>query len=193
VLSAILFVYFVGYTIRILVGVFRVSRHSQSNSDRTRKQSSLRLLFHMHEPNKRHFLNALYLPVLLVRNQLFSVFMVVLSSSPVSQIVICLLLLVAYSIYSFMYCPYNTRIKACLHVSEVVFILQLVVLLISILSEYGAEYSIQVLNGSGNQYRSAWILLSLNFLQILAFTILALFILFDLVKKTLCKNKSNKL
>jgi|LakMenEpi03Aug12_release.lakeMendotaPanAssembly.Ray.scaffolds.fasta_scaffold478030_2 hypothetical protein len=78
-------------------------------------------------------------------------------------------------------------IRIFLHLSDFLFIGQLVILYLVSSAQYGNTYTLDILSGDDIVYRFAWALLGLNYLQIAAYGMLGLFILFDLGKSKLCK------
>ena len=83
-------------------------------------------------------------------------------------------------------------IRLSLHFVELIFLIQLVVMFLATSIEYGTVYSLDITSGDGSLYRFAWALLSMNYLQILIFAILAFLILFDLSRAKICKNNKIK-
>jgi hypothetical protein len=78
-------------------------------------------------------------------------------------------------------------IRIFLHLSDFIFIGQLVILYLVSSAQYGNTYTLDILNGDDMVYRFVWPLLALNYLQIAAYGTLGLFILFDLGKNKFCK------
>ena len=80
----------------------------------------------------------MFIPVLILRNQIFSVFVVTLSSYPTAQIASCGAVLIIYTIYSLIYCPYQPLLRVCIHLSDVVFVAQFVILFLVTQVSYGS-------------------------------------------------------
>jgi hypothetical protein len=118
-LSIAFIIYIIGYTFRLLIGAARFMKNNKNNLQNSNKmnKSSIEILFHKHEPLKNHILNAIFLPLLLIRNQLISVFMVMLSFNPIYQIASCGSIVVVFTIYSLVFCPYPLLLRVCLHIS----------------------------------------------------------------------------
>lgn len=118
-------------------------------------------------------------------------FIVVLSSNALHQILSCAFILLAFTVYSLKFCPYRMFIRICFHVSDLLFVVQLIILYFSCVSNYGNTYNIQILNSAGYEYKTAWIVLSLNFIQITIYAIITGFILIDLLKTATCNKKTS--
>lgn len=151
---------------------------------------SLRLLFHMHTPPKLKPRNAVFLPLFMIRNQLVGVCMVALSFDPTIQIGVCGSLFLLFGVYSLACCPYRKFLRVCLHISDLVLVVQSVMLYLVVSGQYGVEYSPNNLVSNQGFYNFAWVLISLNYLQIVIYTVLGLGILFDFGKEKLCKTSS---
>lgn len=72
--------------------------------------------------------------------------MVVLSYRSDYQILSTLLVLLVFTIYSFIYCPYRPLLRIFFHLSDVAFIIQIVLLYLMIKINYG-EYDLNIING----------------------------------------------
>lgn len=192
VLSVALFAYIAGYTLRLFVGAAQFARRrsaiaSSHLSDKAVPRTSLALLFHMHLSEKSSALNAVFLPALLLRNQLFSLLTVVLAASPFAQLAGCAAVLLAFQVYSLAWCPYRTMLRAFLHLSDLAFLAQLAITFLVVSTQYGSEYSLAILQSDGSLYHFAWALLALNYLQIALYSLLSFSILIDLSKHVFCK------
>lgn len=192
ILSVLLVGYISFYTLRLLVGSYRFANKRNELPPGSTLKNPLRILFHLHLQEKSSPFNAIYVPILLLRNQLMSIVLVLFSSSPSLQILTSGVVLVVFSIYSLLCCPYTPMIRLSLHFVELIFLIQLVVMFLATSIEYGTVYSLDITSGDGSLYRFAWALLSMNYLQILIFAILAFLILFDLSRAKICKNNKIK-
>lgn len=188
-LSILLFGYTLVYNVRLLIGCYRFAKRKHTVPTGFRLSNSLKLLLHFHLPDKNSSLNAVYVPALLLRNQLMSISIVVFSSNSSFQILSCGVILVLFTFYSLIFCPYSTMIKIGLHITELIFIIQLLFIFLTTSFQYGSLYSLNISSTDGSLYRYAWALLSLNYLQIVVFSILAFLILFNLSKSKFCRGK----
>lgn len=118
-------------------------------------------------------------------------FIVVLSSNSLYQILSCTFILLGFAAYSLKFSPYPMFIRICFHVSDILFALQLIILYFSCMANYGNTYNIEILNSAGYEYRTAWIVLSLNFIQITIYALKTGFILIDLLKTVTCNKKTS--
>lgn len=118
-------------------------------------------------------------------------FIVVLSSNSLYQILSCTFILLGFTVYSLKFSPYRMFIRICFHISDVLFALQLIILYFSCVVNYGNTYNIQILNSVGYEYKTAWIVLSLNFIQITIYALITGFILIDLLKSATCNKKAS--
>lgn len=150
-------------------------------------RSPLRILFHMHSEQKHSPYNAIYLPMFLLRNQLMSIFLVMFSINSNWQILSCGAVLVTFTIYSLLYCPYTSLMRLGLHISELLFIVQLTLLFFTTSIEYGNAYYLPLMGSNENLYSFAWALVSINYVQIIILTVLAFFILVDLSRTKICR------
>jgi hypothetical protein len=82
----------------------------------------------MHEPDKCKIVNAIFLPALLLRNQLINVLVVSLSYNPSYQILGFILVVLFFFVYSVLFSPYRPIFRFFLHLSDLVFISQIIVL-----------------------------------------------------------------
>jgi hypothetical protein len=82
----------------------------------------------MHEIDKCKLLNAIFLPALLLRNQLINVIVVSLSYNPNYQILGFISVILIFAVYSVLFCPYRTIFRFFLHLSDLAFISQTIVL-----------------------------------------------------------------
>jgi len=82
----------------------------------------------MHEPDKCKIVNAIFLPALLLRNQLINVLVVSLSYNSSYQILGFILVVLFFFVYSVLFCPYRPIFRFFLHLSDLVFISQIIVL-----------------------------------------------------------------
>jgi hypothetical protein len=105
----------------------------------------------MHLPTKQKVLNSIFVPVLVFRNMLVSVFIVVLSYNPNLQIATCAAVLFIYMLYSLIFCPYSPALRVCLHLSDIVFICQLIILFLVSSAQYG-DYSLNILQTNSYVY-----------------------------------------
>lgn len=142
----------------------------------------------MHLPNKYSVLNAVYLPIIMIKNQLLSLFIVVLSYQADYQILAFLLVLLVFTIYSLIYCPYRPLLRVFFHLSQLAFIIQVIIIYLLTKNSYGG-FDQTIINVSGAEYKLAWVLLSLNFLQITLYALLSLAIVFSLISNFACNKK----
>lgn len=148
----------------------------------------------MHEKSSKA-LGSAYIPLLLLRNQLISVFIVSFSFNPNIQLVSIGSIIVVYTIYSLVFCPYRPVLRVIIHISQVIYVLQIVFMYIQSISQgdYGAQYDIGILDVGLSMYKSALIVLGLNCLQMILSAILSLLLIAGLVNNRLCKTKKKKL
>lgn len=117
ILSIVLLTYIVLYTFRLIIGSFRYSRIMLEYKGNKAIKNPLRLLLHMHLPEKNKPFNSIYLPILMLKNQIFNVFIVVFSLDPIYQILSCGVLLLVFTIYSIIFCPYRLLMRVCFHIT----------------------------------------------------------------------------
>lgn len=152
-LSCLFFAYTVLYTVRLLVGAYRLTSrlnrlhpYDLRTMLRLRQSSTLRVLFHMHRANKHSPLNSIYLPLLLLRNQACMTLITLLSSTPSAQILAPCGVILLHSVYCLFFNPYPQPLRLALPLSNLLLVAQLVLLFFVIQTQYGSEYSLAVLD-----------------------------------------------
>jgi hypothetical protein len=96
----------------------------------------------------------MYVPLLMARSVLIALCLVGLSEHPILQITASLGVFLLWCLYSFCYCPYYFYIRVFLRIYELIFCLQLTLLIVSI---FKPEYS---------RMSSAVALIVFNYLQL---------------------------
>lgn len=88
--------------------------------------------------------------MLMLRSFIISIALVFLAFNPIGQIVTALLVFILFTIYSFLYCPYYFYLTVFVHIFESIFIVQLLLLTISVAqpdaSRIGPSFGLIVLN-----------------------------------------------
>lgn len=147
----------------------------------------------MHAPNKSKILNIVFLPIFILKNQLINAAIVLFSSNPNNQIISTGAIFIAFTIYSLIFCPYRILFRVFYHISDLLLIGQLVFLFLVISTEYGATYSLNILNIEPSIYKYAWILLIFDFMQMINYGVLSFVILYQLAINQFRKNNKPKL
>jgi hypothetical protein len=68
-----------------------------------------------------------------------------------------------------------------------VFILQLIILYAVSLIQYGNDYTLQILDIDGGHYRFVWVLVFMNYVQIILYGFLTAVILINILITKFCK------
>ena len=129
---------------------------------------------------KKITLSRLYIPMIMLRSLLISTALVFLAFYPVGQIVSSLIIFIIFTIYSFCYCPYYFYLSVFVHIFEVLFIIQLIILTVSIAQSQTSRIS------------PAFGLIIFNFLQLLNLVILTVSIIVNKVYDIKCWSVKEK-
>lgn len=108
----------------------------------------------------------------MLKNQVVMTLIVALSDDFTAQIVSSGCIYLIFTLYSIFYCPFPNSMRIFVHIQEVVFLLQIVMLLVAVNSVFG-------------DYTAAIILLVLNYVQIMCFLVFAIVLLVKLLKNYL--------
>ena len=137
VLSLLVAVYYLAYTVRLLVGCIR--------EDITKKNSDISILYACFQPhNLKIPLKRLYLPFMMVRSIMISVFVVAFSNNALYQVGCSLAMSLIFTIYSLCYCPYGLYIKLFLRSFELLFTIQLILLMVSVSKPEGDRLVVSI-------------------------------------------------
>jgi O-antigen ligase len=108
-LASIFIGYYVLYLMRLFIKAFTDTSPST--------QEVIRILYSGFEASHLNRKACrVYLPILLGRSLLFSIFLVVFSANPMIQAVSCLAVVIVWDIYSFMACPYHFYVRVFLRI-----------------------------------------------------------------------------
>jgi hypothetical protein len=167
----------------LFYGVIKYSKEQSilkntNKNGKVKVKNKLKILFFMHAPNKSKILNIVFLPIFILKNQLINAAIVLFSSNPNNQIISTGAIFIAFTIYSLIFCPYRILFRVFYHISDLLLIGQLVFLFLVISTEYGATYSLNILNIEPSIYKYAWILLIFDFMQMINYGVLSFVILY---------------
>jgi hypothetical protein len=112
--------------------------------------------------------------MMMLRTLVISVCLVLLAFNPIGQIVSSLLVFILFTVYSFIYCPYFFYLSVFVHIFEGLFILQLLLLTIS------------VAQPDASRIGAAFGLIVVNYLQLLNFLILIILIIINKIYDIKC-------
>jgi hypothetical protein len=123
---------------------------------------------------KREALCRIYLPMMMLRSFIISIALVFIAYNPIGQIVTALLVFIVFTVYSFLYCPYYFYLSVFVHIFEGLFIIQLLILTIS------------VAQPEASRIGPAFGLIVLNYLQLLSFLVLIICVILNKIYDIKC-------
>lgn len=107
-----------------------------------------------------------------MRNQLAMVLMAALSDNPISQLAASGTIYLVFTLYSVFACPFPGSVRVFVHIQEVLFLGQIILLGLAVNSFFG-------------DYTAAILLLVMNYLQIVCYFAFGICLLIMLVKQKL--------
>ena len=75
----------------------------------------------------------LYIPILMIRLAIASIFVIYFSNTSIFQAVSVLSVAAIWTIYSILCCPYEKLLKIFIHISEIVFLCQMGIVLFTVM------------------------------------------------------------
>ena len=123
---------------------------------------------------KKQVLSRIYVPMMMLRSLIISVALIFLAFNPIGQIVTALLVFALFTLYSFVYCPYYLYLRIFLHIFECLFIMQLLLLTIS------------VAQPNASKIGPAFGLIVFNYLQLLTFMGLIICVILNKIYNIRC-------
>ena len=106
------------------------------------------------------------------------------SGKVLDQLIGVFLLFLFYSLYSLKFCPYSATIRVFAHLSDLVYLLQLILFILMTGKDYGSFSSDSL--SFLNNYVFAWVLISSTYLQVMVYLGLSAMLTLELTRRKFC-------